>query len=309
MKFLRTLLKDFIQFFFVAGVAAIVPWRVGRRWLQMWAHFRRGPFNESSRPAAEIAPTYVPIDDRERFAASCRLVWLIDVCDLYLSVTRWRRGWWPWHIEHIGAWPRDTAFIATGFHHGTGHWVFRSLARSGHDSMLVSARWDRGDYKGVPLRYWYGRWRGRDVERLGRRPLAMRPGVREKLIGSLASGTPVVGVIDMPPRMAPRGQHPVRLLDRDVSFPDGLLAIAREVNVPLVPYWVEFDLQTCTRRFCIGEPLDPNDVGGTLQTLADILDRQIRRTPEAWYFWPEFPTWIADAQALRDKTDSAKETR
>jgi hypothetical protein len=306
MKFLRALLKDFVQFYFVPFVAAILPWRLAARWLWWWAKLRRGPFNESARPATSIAPEFIAIQDREHFAASCRVVWLLDACDLFLSVTRWHRRWWPWHVEQVGAWPRDTAFIATGFHHGTGHWVFRSLARGGHDSLLVSGRWDRRDYKGVPLRYWYGRLRGRDVERLGRRPVAMRPGVREKLVASLTAGTPVVGVIDMPPRLAPRGQKPVRLLDRDVSFPDGLLAIAAEVKVPLVPYWVEFDIEHCTRRFCIGQPLDPDDVDATLQKLADILDRQIRRTPEAWYFWPELPTWIEDAKAVRGKDDTTR---
>ena len=29
--------------------------------------------------------------------------------------------------------------------------------------------------------------------------------------------------------------------------------------------------------------------------VADILDRQIRRMPEAWFFWPELPQWIDDA--------------
>ena len=259
---------------------------------------RRGPFNEAARPAASIAPTFLPIADHDRFAAACRLVWLMDTCDLYLSATRWRRAWWPWHIERIGTWPLDTAFIAVGFHHGTGLWVFRSLAQQGYDSMLVSARWDRSNFQSLPLRYWYGRWRGKDVERIGRRAVALRPGVREQLMASLESGAPVVGVIDMPPRLAPRGQHPVKLLDLDVSFPDGLLAIARQAKVPLVPYWVEFDLATCTRRFCIGDPLDAHDVAGSLQTLADILSRQIRRSPEAWFFWPELPTWIEDAKKV-----------
>ncbi len=303
MKFLRAQLKDFLQFYFVPFVAALLPWRLSGRWLWRWARLQRGPFNEAARPAASIAPQYVPIADEQAFAASCRMVWLLDAADFYLSITRWRRRWWPWHVEQQGAWPASGAFIAIGFHHGTGHWVFRSLARGGHDAMLVSARWDRADYPGVPLRYWYGKMRGRDVERLGRRPLAARPGVRDKLIGALESGTPVVGVIDMPPRVAPRGQHRVRVLDRDISFPQGLLDIAQRVNVKLVPYWVEFDMPRATRRFCIGQPLDPTDVGGTLQKLADILDCQIRRTPEAWFFWPELPRWIEDAKKVDDGAD------
>jgi phosphatidylinositol dimannoside acyltransferase len=85
------------------------------------------------------------------------------------------------------------------------------------------------------------------------------------------------------------------LLDRNLSFPDGLLSLAQHAGVPIVPYWIDFDLPNRKRRFCIGEPLDPSDVAGTLQSVADILDRQIRRMPEAWFFWPELPQWIVDA--------------
>ena len=71
----------------------------------------------------------------------------------------------------------------------------------------------------------------------------------------------------------------------------------KAANVPLVPYWVEMDLQRCARRVCVGAPLDPNDVDGTLQALADILDREIRRTPSAWFFWREWPDWLTWAAA------------
>ncbi len=130
----------------------------------------------------------------------------------------------------------------------------------------------------------------------------MTPGARDTLAHSLSRGVIIVGVIDMPPRLAPRGQHPVRMLDRDATLPEGLLDLAREANVPMVPYWVEMDLQRCTRRVCVGEPLDPNDVDGTLQALADILDREIRRTLSAWFFWREWPDWLewAAANARRD---------
>ncbi len=298
MTFLRALLKDFIQFYFVPFVAAILPWRMARRWLWWWANLRRGPFNEAARPATAIAPEFLPIDDREKFAASCRFVWLIDACDLFLSLTRWRRNWWPWHIEQAGAWPTTRPFIAASFHHGTRHWVFRSLARSGRRSMFVSARFDRSDFRKMPLRYWYGKLRGWDLERLGRTRMAVRPDVSEKLSNALANDVSIVALMDVPPRLAPRGQHHVRLLDQDVSLPDGLLKIAQNAGVPIVPYWIEFDLPRGTRRFCIGDALDPNDVPHTLQTLADILDRQIRRTPEAWFFWPELRPWIEDAKAI-----------
>lgn len=299
LRILKNQLADAWQFFLVPGFAALLPWRLGYRWLR-WCSRRPGSaFDESARAAAAVAPHYVHIVDIIAFAARMRLVWLIDASDLYLSLLHRSRGWRPAQVERVGNWPERGPFIATGFHHGNGHWVFKTLAEAGHDAMLVSARWSRADFPGLPLRYAYGRLRGNDVERLSGCPIAYRPGAKARLADTLHQGKVVVGVIDMPPRLAPRGQQPVRLLGVDASFPVGLLELARTANAPIVPYWMEYDFDTGTRRSVIGTPLDPG-APGTLQALADLLDRAIRQTPEAWFFWPEWPQWIADADAARN---------
>ncbi|HET7163073.1 MAG TPA: hypothetical protein VFI32_10435 [Rhodanobacteraceae bacterium] len=297
---LRAQFQDAQYLYIVPLIAALLPWALARRWLVFWAQRTSGPYEESAQTAAVIAPDYMDVGDLRAFRSNVRLIWLLDAYDLFLSVTRWRRCWWPDHIEQVGAWPESGAFIATSFHHGTGLWTFKSLTKSGRDSLLIYGRWAREDYLGRPLLYRYGRWRAREVQRLSGQPVAYRPGVRERVARSLADGISVVGVIDMPPRLATRGQRPVRLLDRDISFPNGVLDLAQNANVPIIPYWVEFDLARCTRRLCIGAPLDPADTSGTLQALADILDRQIRATPSAWYFWRELPEWIAAAAKARE---------
>jgi hypothetical protein len=299
MKFLRTQWLDFLFFCFVPCIAAMLPWSLSSRWLKFWSRREWGPFDESARTAASIAPAYLDIGDARVFRANMRLVWLLDCCDMYLSLLRPRK-WWPHHVGHLGAWPQLKAFAVAGFHYSAALFVLPSLRSSGFESQLVSARFDRRDYQGLPVRYWQAKLRSLEVKRLCGHPMAFRPGVREQMMRALAANVCVIGVLDMPPRLAPRGQRPVRLLDQVACLPDGLLGVAREANVPVVPYWVEVDLDTCTRRICIGEPLDPADVTGSLQALADILDRQIRRTPSAWMFWREWPTWIADAAALRD---------
>ncbi|GMV27963.1 MAG: hypothetical protein AMXMBFR59_00880 [Rhodanobacteraceae bacterium] len=292
---LRSQLPDAWQFFVAPALAALLPWRLGFRWLR-WLSRRGGAFDEPACAAAATAPDYLPVTDPNAFAANVRLNCLWDTADLYLSLLRRRQARLPWHVQQIGEWPRDSHFIAAGFHHGHGHWVFRTLARAGFDASLVSARWDRADYPGLPLRYWYGRLRGGDVQRLSGRPVVFRPGAKAQLARALDEGATVVSVLDMPPRMAPRGQQPVRLLGQDASFPDGTLELAKAAGVPVVPYWMEFDLERGMRRFVIGDPLDPADPA-TLQKLADLLDRAIRLTPTAWFFWPEWPRWIADAAA------------
>lgn len=296
ISYLRKQASEAWQFFVLPGIAALLPWKLAWRWLRYWAQREHGPFDEPAQAAVEVAQRYMRVESTRAFAAKVRLLWLMDYCDLYLSITRWRRAWRPWHVEQRGTWPSG-AFIAAGFHHGTCHWVFKTLAESKHDSQVISIRWTRAEYAGYPLRYWYGRLRYWDMARLGRRPVAFRPGIKALLAQTLAEGAAVVGLIDMPPRIAPRGQRPVRMLDLDLSLPDGIVEIARAARVPIVPYWMEFDADMYRRCFCIGEPIDAND-GAALAKLADVLDRQIRRTPEAWFFWRELPGWVEDARGL-----------
>lgn len=305
MKYLRRQIIEAWMFFIVPGAAVLLPWKFAWRWLRWWARRDGGPFDEAARAALAIAPKHLEIGDEKSFVARMRLIWLIDYCDLLLSITRWRRSWRPWHVQRVGNWPQKGPFIAAGFHHGTCYWVFKTLAEAGHDTTVVSVRWQRGDYKGYPLRYWHGRLRYWDMARLGRRPIAFRPGIKPILEQTLADGATIMGLVDLPARMVPRGQHPVRMLDLDLSLAEGVLAVARDAGAPIVPFWMEFDADLYTRRFCIGEPLHADDMGATLQTLADILDRQIRRVPEAWFFWPELPRWIEDAKALRDSAAPA----
>lgn len=301
---LRTQISDAWQYFLAPALAALLPWRLGYRWLRWLSRREGGAFDEPARAAVAVAPQHLPLADTAAFAANVRLNCLLDVADLYLSLRRPRRGALPWHVQQVGQWPQERNFVAASFHHGNGHWVFKSLARAGFNSTFVSARWQRADYAGVPLRYWYGRLRGADIERLGGRPVVFRPRARAQLAQVLAERAVVVSLFDIPPRLAPRGQRPVRLLDRDVCFPDGALELAQAAGLPVVPYWMEFDLASGVRRLVIGQPLDPADPA-TLQALADVLDRALRRTPSAWFFWPEWPRWLEDAPAALQQNAAA----
>ncbi|MGH8124023.1 MAG: hypothetical protein ACREPT_14795, partial [Rudaea sp.] len=223
-----------------------------------------------------------------------RLICLLDHCDLYLSLLRRWRFKLPWHIRFRGAWPASGGFIATGFHHGTGHWIFRAFRSAGRQSVALYAKRDRNDYRGLPVRYWYGSLRVSDVDCVSGRGGVFRPHIRG-LFDALKDGVAVTALADIPPRLAPHGQRAVRVLDQDVTLPEGLVKLARSRDVPLVPFWTEFDFDRGTRTLVIGDPLDPADIDATLRRLAQMLDARIRATPAAWMFWTEWPQWIADA--------------
>ena len=305
MRYWRVQWKDFLQFYAVPFIAAYLPWRAAWRWMRWWTRRDGSLFEESAAAAAAVAPRYLDVGDVRRFAADARMIRVVDCCDLYLSLRHRERGWRPWHVERVGTWPAHGPFIAVSFHYGTGHWVFKTLAEAGHDSTLIAARWDKREHDQYPLRYRYGRVRGADVERTGGMPVAYRPGVAEQLERVMAAKQVVVGVMDMPPRLAPRGQQPVRVLDCDISLPDGTVRLAKKFGVPIVPYWTEIDLAQGTRRFCIGAAMAADDEHAVLAELARLLDARIRDCPESWHFWPELPQWIDDARPLHAADNQA----
>jgi hypothetical protein len=272
-----------------------LPWHLAYACYRALAS-RRGLFDEAT-DATAIATDYVPIPDMRAFNRDVRTTWLLDVADLHLS-RRKPLDWWPAQVTVEGAWPQSGAFIAVTFHYGTGLWLCRSLRRAGHRNMFLSARFERAAFPQRPLLYRYGVRRLAEVERIGGEPIAYRPGARPLLLDALARGVAVIGLIDVPPQLAAHGQHPLRILDQPASLPDGLLRLAQDAGVPIVPCWVEIDFATGRRRVVIGEARSPLPFEQTLADLAATLDRLIRAQPAAWTFWQVWRDWLHNAAPL-----------
>ena len=71
---LRTQLQDAWYLFVVPALAALLPWRLAWRGLRWIARHGGGPFAEGAQAAAVIAPEYLPIGDRQAFAAEARAI-------------------------------------------------------------------------------------------------------------------------------------------------------------------------------------------------------------------------------------------
>lgn len=292
---LRSRLHDAFILYLAPWLPSFLPWRLAwrcYRWLARWP----GMYPEPTAAALRVVPDFLPVTDPAALARDVRSVWLLDAADLYLSQRR-PRGWLPDHVEVEGRWPQG-AFIAAGFHYSAALWVFHHLHRSGHDATMVLARLDPAEFKAHPMRYRYARRRAAEIARAAGRPIAWRPGVGVRLREELASGSAVLALLDVPPAVAPRGQFPVELLGQPASLPEGTLALAREAGVPVVPYWMEIDLEHGRRRLVIGPPLDPEPAAPVLAGLAARLDALIREQPAAWLFWNEWPGWLRDAAPL-----------
>ncbi|MET0231073.1 MAG: hypothetical protein ABW186_09105 [Rhodanobacteraceae bacterium] len=286
------------------GVPTLMPWPLAYACYRRFA--RDVSLFDDATSAAKIAADYVPIADLDAFLDDVRVTHLLDVADLLLS-QRKPLDWWPAHVDIAGTWPQSGAVVAVTFHYGTGLWLCRALRRAGRRSTFVSARFERDAFEARPMLHRYGERRLAEVERLTGAPITFRPGARTTLLDALARGISVIGLVDVPPRLASRGQRPVELLGRPASLPDGLLTLASEARVPIVPCWVEIDFATGRRRVVIGEARAPGPFDAALAELAGMLDRLIRASPAAWTFWREWHAWLADAAALhvRGSADAA----
>ncbi len=288
-------LRDRWMLSIAPGAPSYLPWSLAYPCYRALAR-SPGLFGEFAE-GAESALRYLAIGDTEVFLHDARTIYLLDVADLALS-RRKPLDWWPHHVEIVGTWPKSGAFVAVTFHYGTGLWLCRALRRAGRNSVFLSARFEREAFAARPLLYRYGMRRLAEVERICGEPIAYRPGARTALLDALARGVSVIGLIDVPPRLAPRGQRPVELLGQHASLPDGLLALARDAGVPIVPCWAEIDFATGRRRAVIGEARAATPFDATLAELAATLDRLIRQAPAAWTFWREWDAWLRDAAAL-----------
>jgi hypothetical protein len=278
-----------------------MPWPLAYRFYRSVA--RSEGLYRDAVDGAMAALDALPISDPEGFRRDVRTTLLLDVADLHLS-RRHPVDWLPAHVTLEGQWPDAGAFVAVTFHYGTGLWICRALRRAGHRSRFLSGRFEAEAFARRPQLHRYGLRRLAEVERVGGAPIAYRPGVRDSLLRTLAEGTPVIGLIDLPPRLAPRGQQPLQLLDRPASLPVGLLELAHAADVPVVPCWVEIDFATGHRRVVIGEARRPVPLEPVLADLAASLDALIRRQPGAWMFWPEWRAWLRDAAPLHAGTFS-----
>lgn len=296
MSVWRRRLLDWWILYLAPWLPSRLPWRWAYRCYRLFARCQC-MYGEPARAATAIAPQYLPISDPVAFAHDVRSVWLLDAVDLALSRGR-PPDHLPTHVTVEGDWPEQGPFVAVGFHHAAALWAFHDLRRHGRRAAMVLARLDAQQARSHPVRHRYARARIAELERIGGEPSILRPGVRDRVLAALARGTVVINLLDVPPRLAPRGQHPVPLLGQPASLPVGALELARAAGVPVVPYWIDLDLAGGRRRLVIGAAREVAAVDDVLAELAELLDRLIRTQPAAWHMWHEWPAWLQAAAPL-----------
>ena len=275
-------------------VAALLPWPLAWRTMRALTaheHF----FGTETMRAQSMCDAQGLVPDAPRWRQQYRLTRAVDHVDPAISALRSDR-WMARHLRVEGDPVPKGPCIFVGFHYGTGFWSLRHLRRLGHRVSFVSAPVDPAHWRDEPLRLAFIRWRQANVARAGGAPVIYVGGSGDKIRGALRAGTSVLGLIDVPE--ATTSTVSVRLLGRDVQFPDGLLRIGVSERVPLIGYVASLDANTGARLLRFTRL--PDDPAKAVHALATLLDAAIRANPAAWHFWSEWPRLAARTTDLRD---------
>lgn len=225
--------------------------------------------------------------DRAALLRRRRLYVLMDHVDLYWNRLR-DPAWVLGNIRVEGRWPQDTRpFVAIFFHWGYGLSAMRHLAASGHVARLVGRPIAEKQLAGRPWQLQYARRRYAAAAVAGRGPVIFWGGARARIREALRQpGTAVLGAVDVPPTET-HSLTAVRLLGRATAFTHGLIDLAIEAGVPIVPFCMGLSADGRSQVLRIDSAIDTAamDRERLLQHLADRLSALIIEDPAAWALW------------------------
>ncbi len=128
-------------------------------------------------------------------------------------------------------------FVGITLHYGPGLWSFRKLKSLGIRASFLSVPMRRGDYPGRPLQFLFESARNFIASRLGSASITYASDAFRQLDELLASGQSIVGMLDVP-EVSPKYRRRSRWLGREISLPSGLVALARQRQVPILAFYV-----------------------------------------------------------------------
>jgi len=274
-------IKDLLEWFAIPALSAVLPWRT------CFSLYRRFAANdqlvENTATSFAAAQYHNKASNSASWASEFRLTHIVDRADAILSRFRSNR-WLDKHLVVSGdSWP-EGAFVGITYHFGAGLWAIRHLCRHERTASFLSARFDGNFFGDAKLRYAYARFRMREVSRAGHADVIYTGGSVERIRTSLAEGTAVLGLIDVPPSQASGDFGEVEFLGRAARFPLGLLLLARDACVPVALFTASISADG-TRRLHIRKI--EGEILAQLRQITNELDRLLDEQPAAWHRWAD----------------------
>ena len=272
--------RDVIECRVLPRIAGLLPWRY---FFPLARHLCAFPylFQAEARAGLAEAKALGHVDNAFVWLRNHRFVRLVDQVDASISA-RHDDSWLGRHMEIDGQWPM-APFVAITFHFGAGLWAIRHLRQNGASCSFLSAPLRPDIFPGHPLRYAFEVQRMAETERASGKPVIYVGGSFRKLQAALVDGTSIIGLIDVSPKFVPVTET-TGFLGRESRFPNGLINLARQNQVPLAVFICYPDVETGRRRLLIRQvdANDPDPLAKIIGTLEDALST----APWAWHLWP-----------------------
>ena len=117
----------------------------------------------------------------------------------------------------------------------------------------------------------------------GGRTLYKRRG-RQDLTLALNEQKWVAILLDVPPFLV-KDVIEVPFLRQKATFPKGIISIAKETHVPILPFFSFLD-EGRQRRICFEEPIHVVDEEECVKKCVALIEKRIIERPDHWHFWP-----------------------
>ena len=188
-------------------------------------------------------------------------------------------------VEHFNEVLRGgSAVILLNYHFGGGFWVLPFLKDKGIEVQFHSTDIKKEDYPSKRAFYFFHKFSNWVIGRMFGRRVAYKKEGRKNLINALREGAWVTTAFDVPPYLI-RDNMEVQFLNMRTRFPKGLISIAKELNIPVLPFFSFLENGTA-RKICFESPIYVKDEEECVKECVRLIDRKIRERPDHWHLWP-----------------------
>jgi hypothetical protein len=275
---------QFAELIVLPAMACLLPWNWYYRIVRYLS--RMSWLYRDAGTRAEAAAKETGLFEPDRiWRRHYRINRLVDGIDLWLSPVRSDR-WMDRNLDVEGAWPVEGPFVATSLHWGTGVWALRHVrCNAGPIAMILRPESEWGEAFSRPMHVYLKsceRW----IAGAGGAPILFTgPGLSSRLSAAFEAGSRILALVDVP-KGANKDGFPVDFLGQPTYFASGVINLAVQRGIPIVPYSIGLDFTTGRRRLEILPPLQADGTRQVMIELATYFDRVVRRQSASWHFWP-----------------------
>ena len=179
---------------------------------------------------------------------------------------------------------RRSGVILLNYHFGGGFWILPFLKDKGIEVQFHSTDIKKEDYPSKRAFYFFHKLSNWVIGKMFERRVAYKKEGRKNLIKALQEGTWVTSAFDVPPYLI-RDNVEVQFLNMRTKFPKGLISIAKELKIPLLPFFSYLENGT-DRKICFEKPIYVKNEEESVKECVRLIDRRIRERPDHWHLWP-----------------------